>query len=182
MNHQWPSSLHSHPTLALLQMRIDPSANLISTILSRAFSFTALHSATQTRLSHGVVANGEWKKNPGSKWKKIKGSHLKSSWEVFTHSPVQLKIRPAEQPRIDCTPTNCCCWKDIVNESNCLLYWGTTICISWLWSNLICQGISLFSLHPPWSTNAHTHLKSNCLSIWRWDGEDHFYSLVKIWS
>lgn len=123
MNHQRPSSLHSHQTLALLQMRIDPSANLISTILSRAFSFTALHSATQTRLSHGVVWCGrKWivKKKSEVKAKKKKDHILKSSWKVFTHSPVKLEIHPAEQPRIDCT--NCCCWKQIVNESNCLLY------------------------------------------------------------
>lgn len=41
---------HSPQTLALLQMRIDPTVNLISMILCRAFSFTASHSAKQTWL------------------------------------------------------------------------------------------------------------------------------------
>lgn len=41
-------------TLAPLQMRIDPTVNLISMILCRAFSFTALHSAKQTWLLHDV--------------------------------------------------------------------------------------------------------------------------------
>lgn len=50
---------HSPQTLALLQMGIDPTVNLISTILCRAFSFTALHSAKQTWLFHGVVYRSE---------------------------------------------------------------------------------------------------------------------------
>lgn len=162
MNHQRPSSLHSHQTLALLQMRIDPAANLISAILSRAFSFTALHSATQTRFYGGEVAS---EKNIFDQREKSRESHLKDSWEVCTHRPVQLDVHAAEQPRIDCSPTDSQCGKHIVNES-CLFYWGITFCISWLWSNLICQGISLFLLHPPSSTNAHIYLKSDCASLY----------------
>lgn len=41
----WPSS----------KTGIDPTVNLISAILCRAFSFTALHSAKQTWLFRGVV-------------------------------------------------------------------------------------------------------------------------------
>lgn len=45
-------SFHSPQTLALLQKKIDPAVNLISMILCRAFSFTALHRAKQTWLFH----------------------------------------------------------------------------------------------------------------------------------
>lgn len=46
---------HSPQTLALLQMRIDPTVNLISMILYRAFSFTALHSAKKTWMFQSVL-------------------------------------------------------------------------------------------------------------------------------
>lgn len=49
------SLFHSPQTLALFQMRIDPTVNLISMILCRAFSFTALHSAKQTWLFQSTL-------------------------------------------------------------------------------------------------------------------------------
>lgn len=57
IHHDLSAGLLSHllQILALLQKRIDPIVNLISMILCRAFSFTALHNAKQTWLFHAVV-------------------------------------------------------------------------------------------------------------------------------
>lgn len=59
MAYQQATSLTLPQTLALFQMRIDPTVNLISMNLCRAFSFTALYSAKQTWLFHSMAYHSE---------------------------------------------------------------------------------------------------------------------------